>query len=156
MIPRSLLHGRKSETLPQGLSTSTTPRRGSRSMSILRSMSAGRVKRRARHDRPGFSPPSTPRPNPNPNPNFNYNFNTYKGNVEQLAKKGKGKGDNKGSEKRKAPSGPCTVAGEKYKSKDAVMIKASEIAKKNPDSELEVLEFHPKALPSQLSCCSTH
>ena len=62
-----------------------------------------------------------------------------------------------GGKKRKATSGPVTVAGVEYVSKDALMAKCAEIAKKNPSEELEVLagadkefaaallNFHPNA-----------
>lgn len=81
---------------------------------------------------------------------------------------GKAKRDAKGSpgqgKKRRAPSGPVTLAGVTYASKDEVMAKASEIAKKNPGSELEtlaggdkdfamaLLDFHPKVVAPNMSC----
>lgn len=64
----------------------------------------------------------------------------------------------KEGKKRSAPqSGPVTIAGVLYASKDEVKSKAMELAKRNPDTELEVLEgadrafaaaildYHPKA-----------
>jgi len=78
----------------------------------------------------------------------------------KMAKRGGGKKDSaKG--KRKATSGPMTVAGVTYTSKDEAKAKAMEIAKRNPDSEYEALEgveadfakgllaFHPKAAEKQ-------
>lgn len=72
------------------------------------------------------------------------------------AKNKRGKDDNP-NKKRRAQSGPVTIAGAVYTSKDEAKTKAMEIAKRNPDSELEVLagadrefaaavlDFHPNA-----------
>jgi len=59
---------------------------------------------------------------------------------------------NKAGKKRKGTekSGPLTVAGVEYQSKDDVMAKAMEIVKRNPDQELQVLEGDEKAFAASL------
>jgi len=77
--------------------------------------------------------------------------------LKSAAHKAKRDGARGDPKKRRAPSGPVSIGGTTYASKDEVMAKASEIAKKNPGSEMEtlagadaefamaLLDFHPKA-----------
>lgn len=85
--------------------------------------------------------------------------------IEKMARKKQhqkpaaGKNKRKGAEK----SGPLTVAGVEYPSKDEVKAKAMEIVKRNPDQAFQVLEgaekdfaaailaFHPKAAEKKKS-----
>jgi len=60
-------------------------------------------------------------------------------------------GKKKEGKKRSAPqSGPVTIAGVQYTSKDEVKTKAMEMAKRNPDTELEVLEGADRAFAAAI------